>query len=123
MTSITKKLLQQRIRNRIIEYFDLSYEEIAKFGAFEIINMWQDFVPEGWDENFFKEPVFSKKEQAHIKQFCEIWGRTAEATPADIFDKETLQNSIDWSTFVSEAKKAHKLFEERGKFSEEVDRF
>jgi len=121
MTLISTKLFQQRIRNRIIEYFDVSFEEITKWGTDEIINMWEDIVPNGWDEGFFCEPVFSQKEQTHIKRFCLIWERAAEATSENIFNINTLKGSLDWSEFVHEAQTALKLFEERGKLPEEVE--
>tara|TARA_R110002051_G_scaffold207936_1_gene273782 strand:- start:814 stop:1185 length:372 start_codon:yes stop_codon:yes gene_type:complete len=123
MSSTPTKLLQQRIRNRIIEYFDTSFEEIAKWGAFETINMWEDVVPHGWDKDFFSEPVFSKEEQAHIKQFCSTLERTAEATPIDIFDVNTLLKSRDWSNFIHGARSAFEHFSERGKFSEDIEQF
>ncbi|MEM9234368.1 MAG: hypothetical protein AAGA69_09055 [Pseudomonadota bacterium] len=123
MNAISNTLLQQRIRNRLIEYFDTSFEEIASWGAFEIINMWEDIIPNGWDETFFVEPVFSPEEQGHIKRFISTWDLTADATPDDIFDIVELERSPQWRTFLSEAKSALDCFMKRGKFTEDAEQF
>ena len=123
MTSISDTLLRQRIRNRLIEYFDTSFEEIASLGAFEVINMWEDIVPNGWDEAFFMEPVFSPEEQEHIKRFCSTWGVTADATLDDIFCIAELEQALEWRTFLGKAKSALDCFMKRGKFAEDTDQF
>jgi len=122
--TIPKKLLQHRIRNRLIEYFDLSSEEIAQWGACEIVNQWQDIVPHGWDPGFFDQPVFSAAEQSHIQNFCVIWNAAADATPDDdIFSVAVLNTSPQWRKFLHDARAAFECFSKRGKFSEEVVEF
>ena len=121
MNEIRKVLFQQRIRNGIIEYFDgaASFEEIAKFGAFEWINMWEDIVPEPFDVDFYSEPVFSRHELAAIEIFRSIWSDTSDATPEDVFAAHKLSQSRHWKKFVGTAKSNFDLFMQRGKFSNE----
>lgn len=123
MTSISNTLLQQRIRNRLIEYFDTSLEEIASWGAFEVINQWEDIVPNGWETAFFTEPVFSPEEQVRIRKFCSTWSLTADATSDNIFSIAELNSSPEWQAFLREAKSALGCFVKRGKFDEDTEQF
>ena len=123
MTFISKTLLQQRIRNRLIEFFDTSFEDIAARGAFEVINIWEDFVPNGWDGAFFIEPVFSPEEQRCIKSFCSTWEITADATRNDIFSVSELERTPQWNKFLNDASSAFDCFMKRGKLSEDVEQF
>ncbi|MEP6343152.1 MAG: hypothetical protein ABJ275_07535 [Maricaulaceae bacterium] len=121
MSIVSARLLKQRIRNRLIEYFDVSFDEIARWGTFEIINMWEDIVANGWDENFFNAPVFSKPEVECIQKFCVTWVKTADSTKVDLFDASKLRTTRHWVDFVEESRKAFSLFSERGKFSEDIE--
>ena len=123
MTSISKTLLQQRIRNRLIEYFDTSFEEIATWGTHEVINQWEDIVPNGWEPAFFMEPIFSSEEQARIKEFCSTWDIAAEATPDNLFSVAELNSLPEWQAFLREAKSALDCFMKRGKFDEDTEQF
>ncbi len=53
MASVPWRLIQQRMRNRMIEYLDLTYEVVSEFGAFETINRWEDVARNGWDPDLF----------------------------------------------------------------------
>ena len=121
MTSISAILLKQKIRNRLIEYFDLSYEEIARWGTSELICCWEGYVPNGWDEEFFDAPVFSAREAECIRQFCLTWERTSDLTKTDHFDAEELRTIPHWVVFMEEAKKGLALFSERGKFPDDIE--
>lgn len=74
MADISELLLQQRVRNRIIEHFDgaTSFEGVAKIGAFEEIEMLIDWVQPPLDAEFFSGPVFSQPEITATKGFCSI---------------------------------------------------
>ena len=120
-TSIT--LLQQRLRNRLIDYFDTSFEEIAQWGTDEYINMWEDIMTDGWDEEFFSKPVFSHAEQMRLKRFCLIWDLTAKSTKQVIFKVKELQSHPEWIKFIYEANSAFDNFNERGMFSNDVEQF
>ena len=112
-------LTQQRIRNRLIEYFDwaASFEDIAEMGAFETINSWEDWAD--CDSSFFVEPVFSLSEQKEIRDFYTAWNAASDGTPKDIFDAKTLSDMECWREFRTAAEVALHVFQQRGKFSED----
>ena len=121
---ISNTLLRQRVRNRLIEYFEwaASLETIAGFGAFETINAWEDWVASP-DLSWFQEPVFSRQEKDAIATFYSVWDAAAEATEEDIFDAAKLSQQEAWIRFQQEAAGALKTFLERGRFSEEEEAF
>lgn len=67
---ISKKLLYQRVRNRIIEVLEVTADpaQHEKFGGDEIICMWEDWV-DGQRIPEYVEPVFSLEEQAAISEY------------------------------------------------------
>ena len=104
-------------------FLGASYEEIAKWGAFEEINTWQDIVPNGWESDSFSEPVFSTSEQVAIQHFCQAWEAVADATTEDVFDAELLLKSPEWKNYVETAQAALDVLAERGRFSDEAEEF
>lgn len=120
-TSLT--IIQQRIRNGIIDYFDTSFAEIAKFGTFETLNSWEDYVPQNLGFSFFGAPVFSPQEQNEIRKFSNIWNKAAEETNEDIFDVSVLANNPLWIEFLRFAQQAYEVFSIRGKFSDDLEIF
>ena len=123
MVKMSTILLHQRIRNRTIDYFDTSFQEMANWGAFEFINMWYDIFPTGWDEEFVSEPVFSIKEQKSIKAFCSLVSQVADLTKEDIFSERELRELPEWVNFVNRANASLRTFEVRGRFSDEIEKF
>lgn len=120
---VSVTLIKQRIRNRMIEYFDLTYETVSEFGTFEIINMWEDLVRNGWDPDFFSQPVFSPAEQSFIKSFLALWDETSDATEEDIFDEQKLRGHPHWVDYIAQSQAGLNLFLERGKFSDDEEQF
>ncbi|HID03063.1 MAG TPA: hypothetical protein EYP18_07650, partial [Desulfobacterales bacterium] len=61
MDDISDNLLNQRIRNRIIEVLEItsSQSDLEKFGANEAVNMWEDWVDDERIKDYV-EPVFTK---------------------------------------------------------------
>lgn len=120
MDEISQQLLYQRLRNRVIELLDLycSFEDIAKFGAFEAINMVDDWLPLDYDE---APKVFSQKEKDAIREFLELWDMAADATDEDTQDVAWLEGSAEWVRLSKSAKRAFNIFSERGRFSEEKE--
>ena len=121
--SISSTLSRQIVRNMLIDYLDLSLDEIASLGTFGIINLWEDIVPDSWDPEFFTEPVFSLDEQTSIKRFCEIWEQTSDATEYDTFEVTHLRSQKHWAVFVREAQAARAQLSRRVKFSNEIEEF
>ncbi|MDA8747678.1 hypothetical protein N9M66_05660 [Litoreibacter sp.] len=95
MNEISQQLLYQRLRNRVIELLDLycSFHDIAKFGAFEAINMVENWLPLDYE----KAPkVFSQKEKDAVREFIELWDVAADATHEDTQDVAWLESSVEW---------------------------
>lgn len=122
--AVSSTLIQQRVRNRIVEYFEIasSFQEIGNFGAFEVIEMWEDWVNPA-DLTFLAEPVFSLPEQDTIRQFCVIWEVCASETEENIFDTDSLSKIDSWQIFRNAAASALNVFFIRGKFSENSEDF
>ncbi len=74
MEEISELLLNQRIRNRIIEVLEVyaSVDDQKFFGTGEVVNMWEDWVD---DKRLpgYREPIFSKQEQLAISAFHSAW--------------------------------------------------
>jgi len=123
--AISETLIRQRVRNRLIEYFDFasSFENIARFGVFEFINRWNDWVDDDPNSPFFAEPVFSELEQAAIRRFHAIWDHCAEQQEEELFDAQALSELEHWCAFRLAAKSTLKLFEQRGRFPEDEEQF
>lgn len=120
--SVSEILLKQRIRNRLIEYFGIasSYDDIAKFGAYETIEMLEDWISSS-DLTYFSEPVFSSEEQAELKNFYAAWETASDETKEDVFDSEILRKKHCWVSFREAAMSAQSIFLKRGHFSEEKE--
>lgn len=125
MTEVSETIVAQRIRNRIIE--NLSHvsilENVAKFGAFESINSWDDWMCLPLDTDLFKAPVFNQSEIDSLLEITALYDLAANATKTDIFDENTLKDMRTWKNLETACKASHSLFMQRGKFSEEKEAF
>ncbi|MEP3845711.1 MAG: hypothetical protein ABJM43_10285 [Paracoccaceae bacterium] len=120
MKEISQQLLYQRLRNRVIELFEMhsSLEDMATLGAFEMVNMVDDWLPLGYDE---APNVFSEKEKAVVAEFMELADRAADATDENTWKVEWFKNSEQWVRLSEFAQQALVTFSERGCFSEEYE--
>ena len=118
MEPISRQLLYQRLRNRVIELLDTysSVEDIAKLGAFEMINLVDDLLPLDYDE---APKVFSETEKEVIAEFLEFADAASDATDKDTWNVDWFRNSREWVILSEYAKQALAVFAERGRFSEE----
>ncbi|NSX53245.1 hypothetical protein [Parasulfitobacter algicola] len=70
-----------------------SYKAMAPFGAFEVINMVDDWLP---IDHSAAPDVFSDTEQELIYNFLKLVNLASEATLCDIHDEPTLKSSKEW---------------------------
>ena len=119
---ISKTLLQQRIRNRIIENLESFADPnwVNQLGTNEIINMWYDHMDEEETFEFFSNPVFTTNEKNSIKRFHNLLESSYEKIPTT-WKQEDLQGNTEWSKLVETAKEELRIFMERGRFSEEQE--
>lgn len=128
---ISQQLLQQRIRNRIIDYLELAasadeqrdYERRVPIAQVpnEMINQWEDWV-DGDDLDWYGPPVFSEDERQAVRSFQSVWLAVADDTP------NPMPHSIDlllgtpvWARLMAGAQAALAVFERRGRFDEDVE--
>ena len=120
MEEISRQLLYQRLRNRVIELLEMysSLENIASFGAYEMINKVDDWLPLDYE----KAPkVFTETEKEVIAEFIGLVSIASDATHNDTSNLEWLKASVEWNRLFEFAQKALTVFSERGRFSEKVE--
>lgn len=126
MENISRTLLDQRLRNRVIELLELcaSFEDIATLGAFEVINMIDDWLPLESDKalNVFEtSKVFSENEKQATAQFFKLMENAAEVTDQDCWDVAWFESSSEWVELSKFSKETLEIFAKRGRFSEEIE--
>lgn len=128
---ISQQLLQQRIRNRIIEYLEVAasadeqrdYERRVPMAQVpnEMINQWEDWV-NGDDLDWYSPPVFSEDERQALRNFQSIWLTVANETPDPMpHSIELLLGTPIWARLMDGAQTALATFEMRGRFDEDAE--
>ena len=122
--SISTTLLQQRVRNRMMDVLEIaaSFENIARFGSYEVINRWGDWH-HGPAPAFYAEPVFSPEEVRQIIAFAVVLDEAAEIDEPQYFKPEQLYGLMHWRRLRAAAEEALAVFERRGRFPEDEDQF
>lgn len=120
MKEISRQLLYQRLRNRVIELFEIlsAIEDIARLGAFETINTVYDLLPLDYGE---APKVFSVQEKEAIAEFIELVESASDVTNEDVWDVEWFESSQEWARLAAFAKTAVTMFYVRGWFSEDKE--
>lgn len=123
------QIVQQRIRNRIMEYLEIaaSFSEQRRYAdlvpqvnvPYEVINQWQDWVPSGTFEGDASSGAFSDDEIAALVTYGEVWHETADSIPDDYPSIELVQSLVPWQRLRSQAKETLRVLEIRGHFQEE----
>ncbi|UJB17328.1 MULTISPECIES: hypothetical protein [Lysobacter] len=125
---MTEHLLDQRIRNRIIEYLALaaSFGEQSAYQAVaprvhipnEVINQWEDWVRPDWRDELIA-PTFSSAEIEAIGRFYVVWEAVAAATPDPLPALPALLETPQWQRLASAAAEALVVFNHRGRLPED----
>jgi hypothetical protein len=126
MNEIDPQVVEQRIRNRLMEYVGWvqEYERTSgpRLGMNELLNQWEDFITRPIDESNFPAPVFTRDEVSALNLMDAAWELLCSATPHDIAhdsDSEVFKLR-EWANFVSSTSEAVEVFYRRGKLSEDV---
>ncbi len=123
-------VVSQRIRNRIMEYFDLASSKEALFEyqdnvksvniLNELANQWEDwFSIEGFKKGWYVEPTYTKEECDALLSYHKLWDRVFDELPAEIETIEQFVNSNWWTRVQEKSKSGLAIFMKRGYFNEE----
>lgn len=125
----SERIVQQRIRNRVIEYLELasSYEDQQRYERevpiahvpYEVINQWGDNFPQGPDAEFRRSDVFSRDEITAITRFHEVLEAVTSAVPDDFPTLEAVQAMPAWDRLRGAAAATHFVLMRRGKMPED----
>ena len=126
MNEMDPQLVEQRIRNRLIEYVEWvqEYEGASepRLGMNELLNQWEDFITRPVDESNFPAPVFTGNEVSALNLLDAAWEVLCSATPDHIAynsDSDVFKLR-EWANFFDSAGDAVEVFHRRGKLSEKV---
>ena len=129
--SPSRLLVEQRIRNRIIEYFELasSFEAQQQLerGSIahvphEVINIWEDWNPV--DQSVWPGRLahpYSEDEIAAMQRFNQEWEWVCSNTPDPMPSLAETQALPAWRRLREAAAAALAVFSVRGRFSEDVE--
>jgi hypothetical protein len=127
---VSEIVVSQRIRNRIMEYFELAsskeglleYQDKIKSVNIlsELANQWEDwFSIEGFKKSQYVEPIYTKEECNALLLYHETWNKVFDEIPTEIETIEQFVNSSWWSIVQGKAKSGLAVFMKRGYFNEE----
>lgn len=121
---MTRQLVYQRIRNRIVELLEWLIEcenEPPRCGMNELINSWEDWVPTPSPKGYFVDQGFTPMQNvllvnvsAAIEDFC-------EATPEPIENDAAAITLPQWRLVIAAAKPTLSAMKASTKMSEESD--
>jgi len=129
------RVVEQRVRNRIIEYFELvgssdeqrAYERKAPAYVnipYEVINQWEDWVSKDPRSGSY-EPLstFSAEEVQALRDYQAVWEDAVAAVPSTYPSLAEVEALPEWSDLTRSAARASVVFARRGPLPEdhEVD--
>jgi hypothetical protein len=125
----SERLIEQRVRNRIIEYLKLaaSFEEQQQYERhvpiayvpYEVINQWGDQVWKHPRENPHNNDVYDEAEVDALSRYQEVLDATSRAVPDDYPVLSEVQAMPEWASLRESAEQTLEVLMRRGKFSED----
>jgi hypothetical protein len=120
----SQQLVQQRIRNRLIEYLEMlvAYEtEPPPFDLNEAVNQWEDWSPSPTSTSDFAAPVYTRGEAESLASVGNAWEAFCKVTPNKITDEISELHRPEWKNLLSAARSALSALSGRGKLDEEQE--
>ncbi|MDP3230078.1 MAG: hypothetical protein Q8N13_19185 [Acidovorax sp.] len=117
--SVSRQLVDQRIRNRLIEYLEVlaNYEnDPPPWNLNETINQWEDWVHSPATKEQFSSPIYTKFESELLVEVDCAWSVFANATLSTI-QNDDIQRP-EWAAFIVSARRALGCLMHRGRLSE-----
>ena len=120
MEELSERIVCQRIRNRIIEVLECvsSFDDVAKLGAFETINLCYDYLPL---QNIRGLDVYTETEILILEKFVTQLNETSEATVCDIQEPTEIEQIEERNALRFVSAETVKLMNRLGRFSEDVE--
>lgn len=121
MNKPSDKLIEQRVRNRLIESFDVFADEAAVdvLGTDGIIEIWYDYVDNDWIQ-LSNQPVYTEEELASIHRFHELLESVYKKLPST-FNISDLVSCKEWAELSALAQESHDIFMKNGLSDEEKE--
>ncbi|WP_345267345.1 hypothetical protein [Nocardioides nanhaiensis] len=127
----SNRLIEQRIRNRIIEYLGLaaSFEAQREYERevpiahipYEVINQWEDQVRTNPRENPYNTDIYDHAEVEALSSFQAVWDSVAAAVPENYPALAEVQAMPEWTLLRESAEDALGVLMRRGKFPEDSE--
>lgn len=127
MPNVSKRIVEQRVRNRVMEYLELagSFDDQERYDEHPIVNVSNEVISQ-WEDWVRTDPngqpdflaVYSPQEVAAMRQFHLVWQKAADALPNDYPELSEAQALPEWSALRDEAQAALAVFEVRGSMPE-----
>ena len=125
----SKRVVDQRIRNRIIECLELaaSYEDQLAYETnvpfvnvpYEVINQWDDWVPAPPRTPVNDLSVFTWPELQAIEKLRPVWDAAGDAIGDAYPSVREVQAMSEWNELRQHAEEALAVFRERGSLPED----
>ena len=125
----SRRVVEQRVRNRIIEYLELasSFEAQQQYDRdvpiahvpYELINQWEDWVHKDPREDRDLSDVYDGAEVEAMCQFHAAWEDAASAVANNYPPLSEAQALTEWDRLREAARSALSVFMRRGKMSED----
>lgn len=125
----SRRVVEQRVRNRIIEYLELAssfdaqqqYERDVPIAhiPYEVINQWEDWVHKDPREGRDLSDVYDGAEVESMCQFHAAWEDAASAVPDNYPPLSEVQALPEWERLRETARSALSVFMMRGKMPED----
>jgi hypothetical protein len=121
IANVSKRIVDQRLRNRIIESVETlaeGPEGVRRVGFSDFFNDFYDLVPENCVPH--KNTALTEEEVRGIESLCKVMSAAMAATPKIMSEEEFIQTG--WSDeIMSAGRKTLAVFLRRGRFDEEVE--
>lgn len=121
---VTKRVVEQRIRSRIMEYLLGVSEFESDPGAQDLndlVNDWQTNVSSPFSPLEFPLPTYTHQEVLALQAVDAAWNRFCNAPLHTIRNEEAAFALPEWKQLRTDARTALDIFLQRGKLSEDVE--
>ncbi|UDF04593.1 hypothetical protein [Asticcacaulis sp. AND118] len=117
MSEISERLLDQRLRNRIMEAIHSLTEGLGSWGANEYFNAFYDFMD---GDRPWPNKAMSENEHEALLELCLLMNAACEDTPQTLTDESFI--ATGWPDRIKPvAQKTLTVFLERGRSNENTD--